>query len=106
MTRRGGCGGQPSSEISEEEGTGSIGDHNEEKEDLSVLHILNDLSKGKNKTNETFSRGKRELIDTVTQLLSPLGNSQGLNTNGGNGQTKFHAEGSNSGAPDNGQSKP
>jgi hypothetical protein len=48
-------------------------------------------------------KGQRELIDTLTQLLSPLGNNQGLNTNGGNGQTRFHAEGSNSGAPDNGQ---
>jgi hypothetical protein len=103
------AGGQPSAEISEEEETGNMGDHNEERnerDDDSVLHILNDLAKGKYEMKETFARGQKELIDTLTQLLSPLGNSQGLNTNGGNGQTRFHAEGSNSGAPDNGQSRP
>jgi hypothetical protein len=35
---------------------------------------------------EAFAQGKRELIDTLAQLLSPLSNIQGLNTNGGNGR--------------------
>jgi len=81
-----------------------MGDHNEERnerDDGKVLHILNDLAKGKYKMKETFSRGQKELIYTLTQLLSPLGNIQGLNTNGSNGQTIVQ-EGSNSGAPDNG----
>jgi hypothetical protein len=85
-----------------------MGDHNKErndKDDDSVLHILSDLAKGQNEMNETFAKGQRELIDTLTQLLSPLGNILGLNTNAGNGQTRFHAEGSNSGALDNGQNR-
>jgi hypothetical protein len=84
----------------------NMGDHNEEKEDFNVLHILNDLAKGPNEMRETFARGQRELIDTLTQLLNPLGNKQGLNTNGDNGQARFHAEGSNSGATDNGHNRP
>jgi hypothetical protein len=86
-----------------------MGDHNEEKnerDDDSVLHILNDLAKGQYEMKETFAKGQKELIHTLTQLLTPLGNNQGLNTNGRNGQTNFHAEGSNSGAPNNEQSTP
>jgi hypothetical protein len=46
-----------------------MGDYNKEineKDDDSVLHILSDLAKGKNEMKETFSKGKRELIDTLT----------------------------------------
>jgi hypothetical protein len=60
MTRRRGRGVQPSAEISEEEETGNMGDHNEERnerDDDSVLHILNDLAKGQNEMKETFARG-------------------------------------------------
>ena len=63
-----------------------MGDHNEEwndNNDDSVLHILSDLAKGKNEMKETFAKG--QLIETVTQLLSPLGNISGLNIDGGNG---------------------
>jgi len=43
-----------------------MGDHNEERDDVSMLHILNDLARGQNGTRETLSRGQRELIDTLT----------------------------------------
>ena len=89
-------------EISEEEETWSMGDHNEDN----VMHILSDLAKGQKEMKEAFAQGQRELIDTLTQLLSPLGNIQGLNTNGGNGQTRSHAEGNNSGTPVNGPHNP
>jgi hypothetical protein len=85
-------------EVSKEEETGSMANHNED----SVLHILSDLAKGKKEMKETFAQGQRKLIDTLAQLLSPLGNIQGLNTNGGNGQTRSHAEGNNS---ENGQTR-
>jgi hypothetical protein len=42
MTRKRGPVKQGAPEISEEEETGSMGDHNED----SVLHILSDLAKG------------------------------------------------------------
>jgi hypothetical protein len=58
-----------------------MGDHNEDN----VMHILSDLAKGQKEMKEVISQGKRELIDTLRQLLSPLGNIQGINTNGGNG---------------------
>jgi hypothetical protein len=76
MKRRRGRGGQPSTEILEEEEKGTWGTitKKEMKETMTMLHILNDLAKGQNEMKETFSKGKRELIDTLTQLLIPLGN--------------------------------